>query len=304
MFEPLGRTVFVMSSTPTSNVTSSSYEQITYEVTNSVAILTMNRPDKLNAFTGKMLSEMLDALDRVDNDDNVRALIITGAGRGFCAGADLSGGDRTFSSGVKPGEFDRDGGGLLTLRLYDLKKFTIAAINGPAVGVGIAMTLPMDVRLMSSTAKVGFVHVRRAIMPEAASTWFLPRVVGISKALEWGCTGRLISPEEACAGNLVRSIHEPAELVGAAMTLAREVADNAAPVSVAVTRQAMWRLLGSSHPMDGHKVDSRGVRALAQLDDAKEGVVSFFEKRPAVFSGKPSTQLPDLMQWWEEPEFG
>jgi enoyl-CoA hydratase/carnithine racemase len=279
------------------------YEQILYEVVDGVAVLTMNRPERLNAYTGKMLSEMLDALDRVDADDNVRALIITGAGRGFCAGADLSGGGDTFGAGVKPGSFDRDGGGLLTLRLFDLKKFTIAAINGPAVGVGIAMTLPMDVRLLSSAAKVGFVHVRRAIMPEAASTWFLPRVVGISKALEWGCTGRLILPNEALAGNLVRSVHEPEDLMGAAMALAREVADNAAPVSVALTRQAMWRLLGSSHPMDGHRVDSRGVRALALLDDGKEGVVSFLEKRAPEFSGSVSTQLPEVMPWWEEPEF-
>ena len=288
---------------PYRGVMSSTYEQITYDVNDSVATLTMNRPDRLNAFTGIMLSEMLDALDRVDADDNVRALIVTGAGRGFCAGADLSGGEKTFSSGVKPGEFDRDGGGLLTLRLFDLKKFTIAAINGPAVGVGIAMTLPMDVRLMSSTAKVGFVHVRRAIMPEAASTWFLPRVVGISTALEWGCTGRMILPDEALSRNLVRSVHEPDVLLTAATSLAHEVADNAAPVSVAITRQAMWRLLGSSHPMDGHKVDSRGVRALAQLDDAREGVTSFLEKRPAAFSGRPSSDLPDLMPWWEEPEF-
>jgi enoyl-CoA hydratase/carnithine racemase len=285
---------------------SSSYESILYDVADGVATITLNRPEKLNAFNAKMLSEILDALDKVDADDDVRALIVAGAGRGFCAGADLSGGSETFSKGVdnsKADSFDRDGGGLLTLRLYDLKKFTIAAINGPAVGVGIAMTLPMDVRMMSTAAKVGFVHVRRAIMPEAASTWFLPRVVGISKALEWGCTGRLIMPDEALAGGLVRSIHTPEELLPAAFALAHEVADNAAPVSVAVTRQAMWRLLGSPHPMDGHRVDSRGVRFLARLDDAAEGVNSFFEKRPPRFTGKPSQQLPNTMPWWEEPEF-
>lgn len=280
-----------------------SYEQIAYDVTDHIATITLNRPDKLNAFTGKMLGELLDAFDRVDADDDVRALIITGAGRGFCAGADLSGGEKTFSAGVEPGEFDRDGGGLATLRIFELKKFTIAAINGPAVGVGIAMTLPMDVRMMSSSAKVGFVHVRRAIMPEAASTWFLPRVVGISTALEWGCTGRLIMPDEALSANLVRSVHEPDDLLPAARALATEVAANAAPVSVAVTRQAMWRLLGSSHPMDGHRVDSRGVRALARLDDGKEGVVSFFEKRPPQFTGRVSVDLPDTMPWFEEPEF-
>jgi enoyl-CoA hydratase/carnithine racemase len=284
----------------------SDYESILYEVADGVATITLNRPDKLNAFNGMMLKELLAAFDQVDADDDVRALIVTGAGRGFCAGADLSGGSGTFSSGVdnsKKDSFDRDGGGLISLRLFDLKKFTIAAINGPAVGVGIAMTLPMDVRMMATTAKVGFVHVRRAIMPEAASTWFLPRVVGISKALEWGCTGRLIQPDEALAGGLVRSIHEPAELLEAATTLAREVADNAAPVSVAVTRQAMWRLLGSPHPMDGHRVDSRGVRFLARLDDAREGVESFFEKRPPHFTGEPSNQFPDVMPWWEEPRF-
>jgi enoyl-CoA hydratase/carnithine racemase len=287
-------------------VNAPNYEQIRYDVADGVATLTLHRPDKLNAFTGTMLREMLDALDRVDADDNVRALIITGSGRAFCAGADLSGGNETFSAGVdnsKKDSFDRDGGGLLTLRLFDVTKFTIAAINGPAVGVGIAMTLPMDVRLLSSTAKVGFVHVRRAIMPEAASTWFLPRVVGISKALEWGCTGRLILADEALAGGLVRSVHEPDALLPAAMELAREVADNAAPVSVAVTRQAMWRLLGAPHPMDGHRVDSRGVRFLARLPDAKEGVDSFFEKRPPRFKGSPSSEMPDFMPWYDDPEF-
>ncbi len=282
------------------------YETLLYDVADGVATITLNRPDKLNAFNGPMLRDLLRALDVVDADDDVRALIITGAGRGFCAGADLSGGSGTFSAGVDNSDaksFDRDGGGLASLRLFDMKKFTIAAINGPAVGVGIAMTLPMDVRMMSSSAKVGFVHVRRAIMPEAASTWFLPRVVGISKALEWGCTGRLILPDEAQSGGLVRSVHAPEELLPAAMALAREVADNAAPVSVAVTRQAMWRLLGSPHPMDGHRVDSRGVRYLARLSDAKEGIDSFFEKRPPHFTGQPSTQMPDTMPWWDEPEF-
>ncbi len=285
---------------------SSSYETLLYAVADGVGTITLNRPDKLNAFNAQMLRDLLRALDAVDADDDVRALIITGAGRGFCAGADLSGGNGTFSAGVDNSDaasFDRDGGGLASLRLFDMKKFTIAAINGPAVGVGIAMTLPMDVRMMSNIAKVGFVHVRRAIMPEAASTWFLPRVVGISKALEWGCTGRLIMADEAMAGGLVRSVHAPDDLLPAATALAREVADNAAPVSVAVTRQAMWRLLGSAHPMDGHRVDSRGVRYLARLGDAKEGIESFFEKRPPHFTGRPSVETPDTMPWWEEPEF-
>ncbi len=285
---------------------SSSYETLLYAVADGVGTITLNRPDKLNAFNAQMLRDLLRALDAADVDDDVRALIITGAGRGFCAGADLSAGSGTFSAGVDNSDatsFDHDGGGLASLRLFDMKKFTIAAINGPAVGVGIAMTLPMDVRMMSNTAKVGFVHVRRAIMPEAASTWFLPRVVGISKALEWGCTGRLIMPDEAMAGGLVRSVHAPEDLLPAATALAREVADNAAPVSVAVTRQAMWRLLGSAHPMDGHRVDSRGVRYLARLGDAKEGIDSFFEKRPPRFTGRPSVEMPDTMPWWDEPEF-
>ena len=285
---------------------SSSYETLLYAVADGVGTITLNRPDKLNAFNAQMLRDLLRALDAVDADDDVRALIITGAGRGFCAGADLSAGSGTFSAGVDNSDatsFDHDGGGLASLRLFDMKKFTIAAINGPAVGVGIAMTLPMDVRMMSNTAKVGFVHVRRAIMPEAASTWFLPRVVGISKALEWGCTGRMIMPDEAMAGGLVRSVHAPEDLLPAATALAREVADNAAPVSVAVTRQAMWRLLGSAHPMDGHRVDSRGVRYLARLGDAKEGIDSFFEKRPPRFTGRPSVEMPDTMPWWDEPEF-
>ena len=283
------------------------YQEIQYEVSERVLTLTLHRPDKLNAFTARMLSEMLDALDRADADDDVRAVIVTGSGRAFCAGADLSSGSGTFDAragaqGVGI-EQRRDGGGRLTLRIYDCRKPIIAAINGPAVGVGVTMTLPMDVRLASTDARFGFVFARRGICMEAASSWFLPRVVGVSRALEWTYTGRVFPATEALEGGLVRSLHAPAELVPSARALAREIADNTSAISVAMTRQLVWKMLGADHPMEAHKLDSRAITALGQSPDAHEGVGAFLEKRKAEFKQRPSRDMPAFFPWWRERPF-
>jgi enoyl-CoA hydratase/carnithine racemase len=285
------------------------YEQIRYEVADGIGTLTLDRPDKLNAFTTRMLVEMLDAFDRSDADDDVRVVIVTGAGRGFCAGADLSGGGETFDTDAQGGRRDkaagvpRDGGGRLTLRIFESLKPVIAAINGPAVGVGATMTLPMDIRLAADDAKLGFVFARRGIVPEAASSWFLPRAVGISRAMEWVATGRVFPASEALEAGLVRSLHPKDELLGAATALAREIADNAAPVSVALSRQMMWRMLGADDPMEAHKIDSRGIDSRGASEDAREGVMSFLEKRPAAFPMKVSDGMPPFFPWWEPRPF-
>ena len=282
--------------------------QIAFDVSDHIATITLNRPDKLNAFTGTMMNEMIDAFDETDANDDVRAVIVTGAGRGFCAGADLSSGGETFSRGgggepTGAEQVPRDGGGLVTLRIFESKKPVIAAINGPAVGVGVTMTLPMDIRLASSAAKIGFVFARRGIVPEAASSWFLPRVVGISQAAEWVFTGRVFGAEEALSGGLVRSVHEPDALLPAARAIAAEIAENTAPVSVALSRLMMWRMLGASHPMAAHMVDSRAIKARGASADAREGVVSFLEKRPAVFPVRVSDGLPEIFPGWSPPDF-
>jgi enoyl-CoA hydratase/carnithine racemase len=284
------------------------YEQILYAVEDHVATITLNRPDQLNAFTGRMMREIVDAFDRIDADDDVRAVIVTGAGRGFCAGADLSSGGDTFAAGgsdvaTAVEGVPRDGGGIVTLRIFDCTKPVIAAINGPAVGVGITMTLPMDIRLASEGAKFGFVFARRGILPEACSSWFLPRLVGISQATEWCFTGRVFGPDEALAGRLVRSVHAPDDLIPAARAIAKEIVDHTAPVSVALTRQMLWRLLGADHPMEAHRVDSRGIAARGKSADAREGVTSFLEKRPPVFPVKVSDGLPDIFPDWQPREF-
>ena len=256
-----------------------------------------------------MLGEMLDAFDRVDADDDVRAVVVTGRGRGFCAGADLSSGGATFDptaqrrTDTEAGGVPRDGGGLLTLRIFECTKPVIAAVNGAAVGVGATMTLPMDVRLASDNAKFGFVFARRGIVPEAASSWFLPRVVGISRALEWVSTGRVFPADEARDGGLVRSVHAPDELLPAAYALARDIAENASPVSVALARQMMWRMLGADHPMEAHKLDSRLIASRGASADAQEGVMSFLEKRPAAFPLRVSDGMPDEFPWWEDRPF-
>ena len=281
------------------------FDEIRYEVADGVLLITLDRPDRLNAFTGTMGRELIAAFDQADGDDDVRAVIVTGAGRGFCAGADLGGGGETFESSEfrSDGEIPRDLGGEVSLRIYASTKPVIAAINGPAVGVGITMTLPMDIRLVAEDARIGFVFTRRGIVPEACSSWFLPRVVGISQAMEWAATGRVFSAEEALAGRLVRSVHPGDELLGAARELAAEIAENTAPVSVAMTRRLMWTMLGAPHPMAAHRADSRGMFFRGRSADAREGVTSFLEKRQANFPDRVSEGLPDLFPGEEEPAF-
>jgi len=283
------------------------YTQILYGVDDGVATITLHRPDRMNAFTGTMMYEMIDAFDQIDADDDVRAVIVTGAGRAFCAGADLGGGGETFSRGGSdiqtPQGVPRDGGGMVSLRIFECTKPVIGAINGAAVGVGVTMTLPMDIRLASDQAKFGFVFARRGIVPEACSSWFLPRVVGISRAAEWCYSGRVFPAAEALEGGLVRSVHPADELLGVANGIAREIADNTAPVSVALTRQMLWRMLGASHPMEAHRVDSRGIQSRGASADAREGVDSFLEKRPAAYPVRVSDGLPDIFPDYTEPEF-
>jgi enoyl-CoA hydratase/carnithine racemase len=287
------------------------FETILLDIEDGVAVLTLNRPDKLNAFTGQMMSEMIAALDHTDANDDVRAVIVTGAGRGFCAGADLSGGAQTFDydaragegAGEKVDEVHRDGGGLLTLRIYSSLKPIIAAVNGPAVGIGVTMQLAMDIRLASENARFGFVFARRGIAPEACSSFFLPRLVGVQQALEWCYSGRVFPASEALAGRLVRSVHAPDDLLPAAKALAREIADNTAPVSVSLIRQMMWRGLSMNHPMDAHMADSRAVQARGRAEDAREGVSSFLEKRQPAYPNKVSTDLPNIWPYWEERQF-
>jgi enoyl-CoA hydratase/carnithine racemase len=283
------------------------YTQIIVAKNDGIATITLNRPDKMNAYTRTMGQEIMAAMDDIDADDAVRAVIFTGSGeRAFCAGADLTpeGGGHVFSDPTEVGDLSdprvRDGGGLLTLRLFESKKPLISACNGVAVGVGATMQLAMDIRLASSTARYGFVFARRGIVPEAASSWFLPRIVGISQALEWCYTGRIFDAAEAKAGGLVRSIHEPAELLGAAQALAREIADNTSAISVAMTRAMMWRLAAADHPMEAHKIDSRAIYRLSRGADAQEGIASFLEKRPPAYPGKVSADMPDFYPWWDE----
>nr|WP_316629251.1 crotonase/enoyl-CoA hydratase family protein [uncultured Brevundimonas sp.] len=292
-----------------------SYNTIRYEVEDGVALITLSRPDKLNAFTPVMMREMIDALDRTDADDAVRAVIFTGEGRAYCAGADLSAGTRGFvdegqqslmnaDGSVNYGaEAARDGGGLLTLRLFESTKPLIGAINGAAVGVGVTMTLPMDIRLASETARFGFVFTRRGIVPEAASSWFLPRVVGVSKALEWCYSGRVLDAQEALDGGLVRSLHAPEDLLPAARAIAREIVENTSPVSVALTRQMLWRGLGQSHPMEAHRIDSRAILSRTASADAAEGVASFLEKRAATYPDAVSKDMPDFYPWWDDEPY-
>ena len=281
------------------------FETITYEVADSVLTITLNRPKRLNAFTAQMGRDLIDAFDASDADDDVRAVIVTGADPAFCAGADLGGGGETFDWRDVQTEdaVPRDTGGVVSLRIFSSLKPVIAAINGPAVGVGITMTLPMDIRMAATDAKIGFVFARRGIVPEACSSWFLPRIVGISQAMEWVATGRLFEAKEALDGGLLRSTHRPQKLLDAARELAAEIAGNTAPVSVALGRRLLWDMLGAPHPMDAHRADSRAMFSRGQSADAREGVTSFLEKRPAVFSDKVSDGLPDIYPDRVEPAF-
>ena len=286
---------------------SKKYQDILYDVEDGVLTITLNRPDKLNAFTGVMLTEIIDAMDRADADDEVRAIIFTGAGRGFCAGADLSRGASTFNMAERDGEgpVDEwpDGGGRVSLRLFESKKPLIAAVNGPAAGVGVTMQLPMDIRIASTEARFGLVFTRRGVVMEACSSWFLPRIVGISQAMEWVMSGRVFPADEALKGGLVSQVVAPDDLLPTARAIAREIAENTSAVSVTLCRHMMWKMLGADHPMEAHKIDSRGIRTMGQLPDAYEGVQSFLEKRPGNYTMKPSTDIPDFFPWWEEREF-
>jgi enoyl-CoA hydratase/carnithine racemase len=289
-----------------------SFETLLYAVEDGIATVTLNRPEKLNAYNTQMMRDMIAAFDETDRDDAVRCVIVTGAGRAFCAGADLSAGGATFDYERRGGDdraartvdgVQRDGGGLLTLRIFDSLKPVIAACNGPAVGVGATMQLAMDIRLASTEARYGFVFARRGLNPEAGSSWFLPHLVGVQTALEWCYTGRLFPAQEAHDRGLVRSLHAPDDLLPAARVLAREIADNAAPVSVALTRQLIWRMAGAAHPMEAHQADSRGIQARGRSADAREGVTSFLEKRPPAFPDRVSSDLPDIWPHWTPPKF-
>ena len=283
------------------------FETIRFEVADGVGVVTFHRPERLNALDTVMLDELLAVLDQADADDAVRVLIVTGSGRAFCAGADLSGGGRAFDRvargrGEVPGAHE-DGGGRVTLRIFDMRKPLIAAINGPAVGFGITMTLPMDIRLASTEARIGFVFARRGVVPEACSTWFLPRLVGPSQAAEWVYTGRVFSAEEALAGRLVSRVVPPERLLPVARELAREIAQHTSAISVALSRQLMWRLLGADHPMEAHRLDSKCMDWTGRSADAYEGVTAFLEKRPARFTLRPSADMPPFYPWWRERPF-
>ncbi|WP_027816471.1 crotonase/enoyl-CoA hydratase family protein [Paraburkholderia bannensis] len=289
------------------DTTRPSFETLRYAVEDGIATITLHRPEKLNAFTATMMQELIAAFDATDADDAVRCVIVTGSGRAFCAGADLSSGGETFDYAKRLGTsvetVHRDGGGRVALRIFRSLKPVIAAVNGPAVGIGMTMQLPMDIRLASSDAKFGFVFGRRGITPEAASSWFLSRVVGISSALEWCYTGRVFTADEALERGLVRSVHAPNDLLPAAWALAREIADNTAPVSAAISRQMIWRMAGASHPMEAHRLDSRAIQSRGRSADAAEGVSAFLEKRPAAFPNRVSTDMPDFFDWQSEPPF-
>ena len=294
------------------------YETLLTDLSENIFTITINRPDKLNALNTVMIREFIDAIDTADQDDAARAIVVTGAGRAFCAGADLSMGGGTFDREARKdrpavphgpdGKPDlthdsaRDGGGRMTLRVFSCRKPVIAAVNGPAVGIGATMLLPMDVRIASSEARFGFVFSQRGIVPEAASSYFLPRIVGIAQALEWCYSGRVFSAEEALAGRLVSRVVAPADLIPAARTLARSFIDNTAPVSIALIRQMMWRMLGAAHPMEAHRIDSRAMFSRGRSADVKEGIMSFLEKRPPRFTDTVGGEMPEL-PWGEEPGY-
>ncbi|MGB7407941.1 MAG: crotonase/enoyl-CoA hydratase family protein [Pontixanthobacter sp.] len=288
----------------------SEYSQILLERDGAIATITLNRPDKMNAYTRVMMQEIIDAMDVIDADDDVRAVIFTGSGdRAFCAGADLTPDDgaKPFSSAEEVADLSddivRDGGGRLVLRLFQSTKPLISACNGVAVGVGATMQLPMDIRLASNNARYGFVFAKRGIVPEACSSWFLPKLVGPQQALEWCMTGRIFDAEEAKVGGLIRSIHPQGELMDVARGLAREIAENTSAISVAMTRAMLWRLPAKNHPMMAHRIDSRAIYRLSRGKDAAEGVQSFLEKRPPEFPGQVSRDMPDFYPWWDEPAY-
>ena len=281
------------------------YKNILLEQQDNIAVLSLNRPNKLNAFTFSMMEEMIAALDSLDADDSVHALIITGKGRAFCAGADLSSGQETFNPSfdnfsVQEDDFRRDSGGILTLRMYKFLKPIVIACNGPAVGIGASMQLAADIRLASDQARFGFVFNNRGIVPDACSSWFLPKIIGITSALELTYSGRIIDASEALKLNLVSSIHDSENLLENAIDFAKNMVKNSAPVSIAVTRQMLWRSLEGSDPYDAHIVESKAIDSRGASEDAKEGVSSFLEKRAAEFKNKVSSDMPEFFPWWKD----
>ncbi len=283
------------------------YKQILCEVSERILTITLNRPEQYNTASSVLISELVEAFNMADANDDVRAVIVTGAGRFFCAGADLSSGAKTWdysAQGVpKAPVARRDGGGLVTLRIFEMKKPVIAAINGPAVGFGLTMTLPMDIRLASEKARMGFVFTRRGVIPEACSTWFLPRIIGITKAAELTLTGRILEARKALEYGLLTEVLAPEDLLPRAREIASEIVENTSATSVALCRQLLWRMLGADHPMEAHKMDSRIMSWTGERADAHEGVMSFLEKRPPKFSMKPSTDMPDFYPWWTDKPF-
>ena len=283
------------------------YQDISYQVSDRVATITLDRPEQLNTVTTAMRDELIDAFDQVDADPGVAAVVVTGRGKAFCAGADISGGAKTFDPQERGWadqvEDFRDGGGLLTLRIFACTKPVIAAVNGVAAGLGATMLLPMDIRVAAESARFGFVFSRRGIVPEACATWFLPRVVGINRALEWAMTGRVFPATEALQANLIRSVHPSDEVLAAALAIAHEIVDNAAPVAVAMIRQMMWRLLGAEHPMHAHRLDSKVNFDLGRSADVAEGIEAFLAKRSPVFAMRMPDDAPRAYPWWHEPEF-
>ena len=279
------------------------YDQIRCLLSDQIMTVTLTRPERLNAMTETMRAELISCLDRADADSDVRVVVVTGDGRAFCAGTDLAakGAGATFRYPDPARHVD--GAGVLALRIFESTKPVIGAINGAAVGAGATMLLPMDIRLASRTARIGFPFARRGITPDGASSWFLPRLVGISRAMEWVATGRLFGAGEALAAGLVRSVHEPDQLMAAAYELATEIAANTSSVSVALSRQLQWRMLGADHPMAAHEVESRLLGTLGSAPDAVEGVQAFLEKRPATFPGQVPDDLPDWYPWWAPRPF-
>jgi enoyl-CoA hydratase/carnithine racemase len=284
-----------------------SWTQVRYEVADGIATLTLHRPERLNAFTAEMAGELGEVCAQVDADDGVRVLVVTGAGRAFCAGADLGEGGATFDRRDQPedagtiGGLPRDWGGVAALPFAALRKPVIAAVNGPAVGIGATLTLPMDIRIAAESARFGFVFTRRGIVQEAASSWFLPRVVGISQAMEWVATGRVFDAAEALRGRLVSQVVADAELLPTAHALAREIADHTSGLAVAAARQLMWSMLGAASPWDAHRAETAALAALGAGEDAAEGVRSFLEKRPPRFRA-PVTELPGVPPWPGRPD--
>ena len=281
------------------------FKNIILELRDNIAILFLNRPNKLNAFTIPMMEDIISALDKIESEDEIKAVVLSGKGRAFCAGADLSSGENTFNPSfddfaVKEGDFRKDSGGILTLRMYKFLKPIVVAFNGPAVGVGASMQLPGDIRIASRDSKFGFVFNNRGIVPDACSSWFLPRIVGISKALDLTYSGRIIDAQEALDCSLISSIHESINLIDDAIGIAHELVSKSAPVSIALTRQMLWRSLGKSEPYEAHVIESKAIDSRGASEDAKEGVNSFLEKRPAEFKNRVSSDMPKFFPWWEE----